>query len=41
MLAQPITGALDLDDDGLVIVEKGGRDDGIAEDVSPFGEAAI
>ena len=43
VFAQPIAGALDLDDDGVVKepVEEGGGDDGIAEDVAPFGEAAV
>jgi hypothetical protein len=33
VLAQPIAGALDLDDDGVMEqpVEEGGRDNGIAE----------
>ena len=43
VLAQPIARPLDLDDDGVVKepVEERGRDDGIAEDVAPFGEAAV
>ena len=43
VLAQPIARALDLDDDGMVEqpVEQRGGDDGIAEDVAPFGEAAV
>ena len=43
MLAEAITGALDLDDDGMVeqAVQQGGGDDGVAEDLAPFGEAAI
>ena len=43
MLAETIAGAFDLDDDGMVeeAVQQGCRDDGIAEDLAPFGEAAI
>lgn len=43
VLAQPIAGALDLNDDGMVKqpVEQRGCDDGIAEDLAPFGKAAI
>ena len=43
VFAQPIAGALDLDDDRVVKepVEEGGGDDEIAEDVAPFGEAAV
>ena len=43
VLAQPIAGALDLDDDGVMKkpVEECGGDDGIAEDVAPFAEAAV
>ena len=43
VLAQPVAGALDLDDDGMVeqAVEQRGGDDGIAEDLAPFGEAAV
>ena len=43
VFAQPIAGALDLDDDRVVKepVEEGGGDDGIAEDVAPLGEAAV
>ena len=43
VLAQPIARPFDLDDDGVVkqSVEKGGGDDGIAEDLAPFGEAAV
>ena len=42
-LAQAIAGPLDLDDDGVVKEPIGKRscDDGIAEDLSPFGEAAV
>jgi len=41
--AEAIAGAFDVDDDGVVeqAVEERGGDDGIAEDVAPFGEAAI
>ena len=43
MLAQPIARALDLDDNGMVkqAVEQGRGDDGIAEELAPFGEAAV
>jgi hypothetical protein len=43
VLAQPIARAFDLDDDGVVKepVEERGRDDGIAEDIAPLGEAAV
>jgi hypothetical protein len=43
MLAQAIACALDLDDDGVVkqAIEQGCCDDGMAEDVTPFGEAAV
>ena len=43
VLAQPVAGPLDLDDDGVVeqAVEQRGGDDGIAEDLSPFGKAAV
>ena len=43
MLAQAVAGALDLDDDGMVQkpVQQGGGDDGIAENLAPFGEAAV
>ena len=43
VLAQAIAGALDLDDDGMVEqpIEQRGGDDGIAEDLAPFGEAAV
>jgi len=43
MLAQPIAGACDLDDDGVVEqpVKQGGGDDGIAKDLSPLGKAAV
>lgn len=43
MGAQPVAGALDLDDDGVVEepVEQRGGDDGITEHLAPFGEAAV
>ena len=43
MLAHAVAGAFDLDDDGVVQqpVEQRGGDDGIAEDLAPFGEAAV
>ena len=43
MLAQAIARALDLDDDGVVQqpVEQRRGDDGIAEDLAPFGKAAV
>jgi hypothetical protein len=42
MLAKPVAGAVDLDDDGMVqeAIKQCGRDDGIAEDISPFGIAS-
>ena len=43
VLAHAVAGALDLDDDGMVQqpIEQRGGNDGIAEHVAPFGEAAI
>ena len=43
VLTQTIARAFDLDDDGVVqeAVEERGGDDGIAEDLAPFGEAAV
>ncbi len=43
VLARPIARPFDLDDDGVVKqpVEEGGRDNRIAEDVAPFGDAAV
>ena len=43
VLSQAVAGAVDLDDDGMVeqAVEQRSGDDGIAEDVAPFGEAAV
>jgi hypothetical protein len=43
VLAQAVTGALNVDDDGVVkeTVEQRGGDDGMAEEIAPFGEAAV
>ena len=43
MLTEAVARAFDLDDDGMVEkpVEQRGGDDGIAEDLTPFSEAAI
>ena len=43
MLAEPIARSLDLDDDGVMEkpIQQCGGDDRIAEDVAPFGEAAV
>jgi len=43
VLTMPLARAFDLDDNGMMeqSVEERGGDDGIAEDVTPFGEAAI
>ena len=43
VLAKPIARSLDLDDDGVVqqAIEQSGGDDGIAEDLTPFGKAAV
>ena len=43
VLAQSIARSLDLDDDGVMEkpIEQCGGDDRIAEDVAPFGEAAV
>ena len=43
MLAEPVAGALDLDDDGMVeqAIEQRRGDDGAAEDIAPFGKAAV
>jgi hypothetical protein len=43
MLAHAIAGALDLNDDGMMEqpVEQRGGDDGITEDVTPFGKATV
>ena len=42
-MPEPITGALDVDDDGMVKkpVQKGGSDHWISEEFAPFGKAAI
>src|SRR2546430_582744 len=43
VLAKAITRTLDLDDDGVVqeAVQEGCGDDGIAEDLAPFGKTAV
>src|SRR4051812_48753852 len=43
VLAQAIARALDMDDNGVVKqpVEQSGSDDGMAEELAPFGEAAV
>ena len=43
MFAQAITRPFDLKNDGVMEepIEERGGDDGISEDVSPFGEAAV
>ncbi len=43
MLAQPVAGALDLHDNGMVqqAVEQGGGDDGISENIAPLRKAAV
>ena len=43
VLTQAVARALDLDDDGVVkqSVEQSRGDDGVSEDLAPFGEAAI
>ena len=43
VLAHAIAGALDLNDHGMMEqpIEERGGDDGIAEDLSPFGEATV
>jgi hypothetical protein len=43
VLSQAIAGAFDLNDAGVVeeSIEQRGRDDGVSEDLAPFGEAAI
>ena len=43
MLAQPVTGTLDLNNDSVVkkSVQQRSRDDGIAKNFPPFAEAAI
>ncbi len=43
MLSEAVTGALDLDDNGLVqeAVQQGGGDNRVAEHLAPLGEAAV
>ena len=43
MLAEPVAGAFDLNDDGMVeeAIEERRGDDGIAEDVAPFGKTSV
>lgn len=43
MLPQPVAGAYDLDDDGMVQqpIEQRGGGDGIAGDLASFGKAAV
>lgn len=43
MLTHAIAGPFDLDDDGMMEqpIQQRGGDDGIAEHLAPFGEAAI
>ena len=43
MFAEPIASPLDVDDDSVVkkAVQQGCRDHGIAEDLPPFGKAAV
>src|SRR5579859_5612614 len=43
MLAEAIARAFDLDDNGMMeeTVEERRGDDGVAEDLAPFGEAAV
>ena len=43
MATQPVACAFDLDDDGVMQqpVQKRGGDDGIAEDITPFGKASV
>jgi hypothetical protein len=43
MLAQPVAGALDVDDHGVVKqpIQQRGCDHWIAKNLSPFGKAAI
>jgi hypothetical protein len=43
VLAQPVACTLDVDDDGVVRqpVEQRSGDDGMAEEFTPFGEAAV
>jgi hypothetical protein len=41
--ANAVTGTFDLDDDRMVekTIEQRGGDDGVAEDLTPFGKAAV
>ena len=43
VLTQAVARPLDLHDDGVMEqpVQQGGGDDGIAEDIAPFGKAAV
>ena len=43
VLAEPVAGAFDLDDDGMMQepIQKRGRNNGITEDLAPFCEAAV
>jgi hypothetical protein len=43
VLSEPPGGSFDVEDDGAVdqAVQDGGGDDGVAEDVGPFGEAPV
>ncbi len=43
MAAQTVAGTFDLNDDGVMKqpIQKRGGDDGIAEDVTPFGKASV
>jgi len=43
VLAHAVAGALDLNDDGVVqqAIQQRRGDNGIAEDLTPFGEAAV
>jgi hypothetical protein len=43
MLSEAVTGAFDLDDDGVVqkAIQQGGGNEGAAEDLAPFGEASV
>ena len=43
MFSEPVACAFDSDDDCVVEepVEEGRRDDGVSEDVAPFGEASV
>jgi hypothetical protein len=43
VLAEPVARSFDLDDDGVMekSIEQRRGDDRVAEDVAPFGEAAV